>query len=78
MTRSRPTSTRPPRGAAPAWDERLDELGERYPEAVVSLVAPDGFPFSVRVPDRRGPRRRAESAWAARRWAFRGSPAWPA
>ena len=28
----------------------MDELGERYPEAVLSLVAPDGFPFSVRVP----------------------------
>ena len=28
----------------------MDELGERYPDAVLSLVAPDGFPFSVRVP----------------------------
>jgi hypothetical protein len=28
----------------------MDELGARYPEAVLSLVAPDGFPFSVRVP----------------------------
>jgi hypothetical protein len=32
------------------WDEKLEELGSRYPTAVVSLVAPDGFPFSVRVP----------------------------
>jgi hypothetical protein len=40
----------PTAGGAPAWDERLDELGERYPRAVVSLVAPDGFPFSVRLP----------------------------
>ncbi len=40
----------PTRGASPAWDERLDELGQRYPQAVVSLVSPDGFPFSVRVP----------------------------
>jgi hypothetical protein len=40
----------PTAGAAPAWDGRMDELGERYPEAVLSLVAPDGFPFSVRVP----------------------------
>src|SRR4029079_19760598 len=31
-------------------DERMDEPGERYPEAVLALVAPDGFPFSVRVP----------------------------
>ena len=37
-------------GGALAWDERLEELGARYPEAVVSLVAPDGFPFSVRLP----------------------------
>jgi hypothetical protein len=28
----------------------MDELGARYPTAVLSLVAPDGFPFSVRVP----------------------------
>ncbi|HEU0025463.1 MAG TPA: hypothetical protein VFQ12_12580, partial [Thermoleophilaceae bacterium] len=40
----------PTRGERPLWDERLDELGRRYPEAVVSLVAPDGFPFSVRLP----------------------------
>ena len=32
------------------WDERVDELGRRYERAVLSLVAPDGFPFSVRVP----------------------------
>jgi hypothetical protein len=37
-------------GEAACWDERLDRLGERYPSAVVSLVAPDGFPFSVRLP----------------------------
>jgi hypothetical protein len=34
----------------PIWDERMDELADRYDSAVVSLVAPDGFPFSVRVP----------------------------
>jgi Pyridoxamine 5'-phosphate oxidase len=32
------------------WDERMDELGAKYPQAVLALVAPDGFPFSVRVP----------------------------
>ncbi|MGH2713984.1 MAG: pyridoxamine 5'-phosphate oxidase family protein [Thermoleophilaceae bacterium] len=37
-------------GGAVSWDGRLDELGARYPSAVVSLVAPDGFPFSVRLP----------------------------
>jgi hypothetical protein len=37
-------------GGEVMWDERIEELGARYPDAVVSLVAPDGFPFSVRVP----------------------------
>src|SRR4051812_38713790 len=36
---------------------RLRELGRRYDTAVLSVVAPDGYPFSLRVPvgtDRRG------------------------
>jgi hypothetical protein len=37
-------------GGGVTWDERMNELGARYPDAVVSLVAPDGFPFSVRLP----------------------------
>ena len=37
-------------GGGVSWDERLNELGARYTDAVVSLVAPDGFPFSVRLP----------------------------
>jgi Pyridoxamine 5'-phosphate oxidase len=41
---------KPAAGGEPVWDERMDELGERYPTAVLSLVAPDGFPFSLRVP----------------------------
>lgn len=52
-------------GGGPAWDKRLDELGARYPDAVVSLVAPDGFPFSVRLPievDRAAHRIRLEGA----------------
>jgi hypothetical protein len=52
-------------GGAVAWDPRIDELGSRYPEAVVSLVAPDGFPFSVRLPievDRPGRRIRIGGA----------------
>jgi hypothetical protein len=55
----------PPGGGAPVWDERLDELGERYPKAVISVVAPDGFPFSVRLPielDRDARRVRLEGA----------------
>jgi hypothetical protein len=41
-----------PEAGEPAWDERMDELGDRYRSAVVSLVSPDGFPFSTRVPVR--------------------------
>lgn len=41
-----------PDGGASAWDHRLGELGTRYPSAVLSLVSPDGFPFSARVPVR--------------------------
>ena len=52
-------------GGQTAWDERMDELGERYESAVLSLVAPDGFPFSVRLPiaiDREARRVRLEGA----------------
>ncbi|HEY7630701.1 MAG TPA: hypothetical protein VH817_08380 [Thermoleophilaceae bacterium] len=39
-----------PEGGATAWDERIEELGRVHKSAAVSFVAPDGFPFSVRVP----------------------------
>jgi hypothetical protein len=39
-----------PEGGAEVWDERMDELDDRYDTAVLSFVAPDGFPFSARVP----------------------------
>ena len=39
-----------PVGGGPIWDERMDQLGDHYGTAVLSLVAPDGFPFSVRTP----------------------------
>ena len=39
-----------PAGVAPVWDRRMDELGDRYSSGVLSIVSPDGFPFSVRVP----------------------------
>jgi pyridoxamine 5'-phosphate oxidase-like protein len=39
-----------PEGGEPVWGERMEQLGERYRSAVLSLVAPDGFPFSARVP----------------------------
>lgn len=41
-----------PGHSAVVWHPRLDELGTRHPEAVVSIVSPDGFPFSVRAPVR--------------------------
>jgi hypothetical protein len=41
-----------PRGGASAWDARIDELGRRDRSAVISFVAPDGFPFAVRLPVR--------------------------
>jgi hypothetical protein len=41
-----------PAVGASAWDRRIKELGTRYPTAVLSIVSPDGFPFSIRVPVR--------------------------
>jgi hypothetical protein len=41
-----------PAGGASSWHPRIAELGTRYPTAVLSIVSPDGFPFSVRVPVR--------------------------
>jgi hypothetical protein len=46
---------RPPGGGPAAWDERIEELGRLHESAVLSFVAPDGFPFSVRVPVRVDP-----------------------
>jgi hypothetical protein len=40
----------PPAGGGSVWDERLDALGARHPDAVLAFVGPDGFPFAVRVP----------------------------
>ena len=40
----------PVTGEEPVWDERIDQLGDRYETAVLSVVAPDGFPFSIRLP----------------------------
>jgi hypothetical protein len=53
-----------PREREPVWDSRVDELGARYRSGVLSVVAPDGFPFSLRVPlslDRAGRRIRLGS-----------------
>ena len=40
----------PPTGGAVAWDERIEQLGRRYPTAVLAWVAPDGFPLAARLP----------------------------
>jgi Pyridoxamine 5'-phosphate oxidase len=37
-------------GGEPIWDPRLDQLGREHETAVVSWLAPDGFPLSARVP----------------------------
>jgi hypothetical protein len=41
----------PPSGERAVWDPRLDALGTPpFSTAVLSLVAPDGFPFAIRLP----------------------------
>jgi hypothetical protein len=40
----------PEAGGTRAWDDRIEELGDRYREAVIAWVAPDGFPLAVRLP----------------------------
>jgi hypothetical protein len=39
-----------PHGGVSHWHPRIGELGTKYPDAVLSIVSPDGFPFAVRVP----------------------------
>ena len=39
-----------PGGAVATWHPRIAELGTRYRTAVLSIVSPDGFPFSIRAP----------------------------
>jgi hypothetical protein len=39
-----------PEGGEPVWDERMEQLGQLYRTGVLSVVSPDGFPFSARVP----------------------------
>ena len=40
----------PPAGTGGVWDPRIEELDRLYDTAVLSLVSPDGFPFSIRIP----------------------------
>jgi hypothetical protein len=40
----------PEMGGDVAWDSRIEELDHRYETAVLSWVAPDGFPLAVRLP----------------------------
>jgi Pyridoxamine 5'-phosphate oxidase len=46
-----------PAGGPPAWDQRMDFLGE-HETGVLSWMGPDGFPISVRVPYTADPSRR--------------------
>lgn len=39
-----------PGGFDAVWHPRISELGTTYPSAVLSIVSPDGFPFSIRAP----------------------------
>jgi hypothetical protein len=51
------TGTPAPRSKPSGSTRRVHELGRRYDTAVLSVVAHDGYPFSIRVPvsvDRRG------------------------
>jgi hypothetical protein len=40
----------PATGGGIAWDPRMEELDRRYETAVLSWIAPDGFPLAARVP----------------------------
>jgi pyridoxamine 5'-phosphate oxidase-like protein len=40
----------PPAGGGVRWDERMEELCASEEQAVLSWLAPDGFPISVRLP----------------------------
>jgi hypothetical protein len=55
-----------PAGGPATWDARIEELGTVHRDAVLSVVAPDGFPFSVRLPVSLDP--------AARRIRFEARP----
>ena len=46
-----------PAGGPPAWDERMEFLGE-HETGVLSWLGPDGFPIAVRVPYSADPSRR--------------------
>lgn len=37
-------------GGEVAWDDRIEELGRRYRDAVLAWPAPDGFPLAARLP----------------------------
>jgi hypothetical protein len=42
-------------GGEVVWNRDLEQLGDRYPAAALSWLAPDGFPASVRLPVRADP-----------------------
>jgi Pyridoxamine 5'-phosphate oxidase len=45
-----PTEKHAPAAGGPvSWDQRIEELGRRYDDAVLAWVAPDGFPLAARL-----------------------------
>jgi hypothetical protein len=57
-----------PVGGVSRWDPQFLEIGTRYRSGVLSIVGPDGFPFSIRMP---------VSLDAAERWiSIGGDPEW--
>jgi hypothetical protein len=46
----RESEQRRPEGGGTVWDGRIEELGRLHKSAVITFVAPDGFPFSIRMP----------------------------
>jgi hypothetical protein len=54
-TEEPPEDHGPASGGQVAWNEDIEQLGDRYPTAALGWLAPDGFPASVRVPVRADP-----------------------
>ena len=77
-TRSRTPSTPDTSGGTVAWDERMEELGARYPEAVGDAGLPRRLPVLGTRAGRGRLAPRSACAWAAPPSASRGSRGWRA
>ena len=67
----------PPSGGPPPGTSACDELGRRHETAVLSVVAPDGFPMSARVPIEPDEAAGASGSESCRRHAARRRPRVP-